>query len=65
MNDSDYQNATQVQGAITTEIGKLATVAKTGSYTDLTNKPTIPTTTTDLTFTLDDGTETTLSVYTK
>lgn len=42
-NDSNFQNATQVQGAITTEIGKLATVAKTGSYTDLTNKPTIPT----------------------
>ena len=42
-NDSDFQNGTQVQATVTTEINKLATVAKTGSYTDLTNKPTIPT----------------------
>ena len=42
-NDSDFQNGTQVQATVTSEIGKLATVAKTGSYTDLTNKPTIPT----------------------
>lgn len=74
-NDSTYQTLKQVQDYVSnnaattsyvdTEIGKLATVAKTGSYNDLTDKPTIPTTTTDLTFTLDDGTETTLSVYTK
>lgn len=40
-NTSDYQTGTEVSSAISTAIGNLATVAATGDYDDLADKPTI------------------------
>lgn len=42
-NDSDYQTGSEVQQDIQEALGTLATVASTGDYDDLINKPTIPT----------------------
>ena len=46
---SNYYTKTETDSAIDTEINALSTVARTGSYNDLLNKPTIPTATSDLT----------------
>ena len=42
----------------------LSTVATSGSYNDLTDKPTIPTNTKSLLVTYEDGTQETIKVYT-
>lgn len=70
-NDSGYQTSVQVSSAITTAIaGKantssLATVATSGSYNDLLNKPTIPTVPTAVSaFTNDSGYQTAANVTT-
>lgn len=70
-NDSGYQTSAQVSSAITTAIaGKantssLATVATSGSYNDLLNKPTIPTVPTAVSaFTNDSGYQTAANVTT-
>ena len=42
----------------------LSTVATSGSYNDLTNKPTIPSNTKSLLVTYEDGTQETIKVYT-
>ena len=62
-NGAGYQTASDVSTAISTAIGELATVASTGDYDDLSNKPTILGTSTETwTFTLSDGTTTTKTI---
>lgn len=46
---SNYYTTAQTQSAITSAINGLATVATSGSYNDLSNKPTIPTVTNQIT----------------